>query len=175
MSEGKLITPLDHFVASLTATPAVLEPAPGASRQDVASAIEANGGQVVARTFGTSLQVTVPLRSLEVLATSPLVGTLGYNGDTSGWGAQVTAATAKLDAFLTRLVSFLAATPVMVSTADGLQPEDRLVVAQLGGTIKSELGIVDAYTADLPLDRLAELAGLPRVRSVAYDTPLFPS
>ena len=62
--------------------------------------------------------------------------------------------------------------PLIVQTVDGLRDEDRQVIAMLGGRVKDDLHIIDAFSAELPIDALSSLVLSPRVRRIYYDSPL---
>lgn len=59
--------------------------------------------------------------------------------------------------------------PVIVQTVDGLKDEDKSAVAALGGRIKRDLHLVEAFSADLPLASIPLLALNQRVKKIYYD------
>jgi hypothetical protein len=62
--------------------------------------------------------------------------------------------------------------PVIVQTVDGLKKEDEQTVKSLGGTIKKNLYIVNAFSADLPAKAIPILALNPRVTKIYYDAKI---
>ncbi|NDD28555.1 MAG: hypothetical protein EB084_09860 [Proteobacteria bacterium] len=61
---------------------------------------------------------------------------------------------------------------VIVQTIDGLKDDDRNMLATLGGRLKDDLHIIDAYSAEVALSALPALALSPRVKLISYDAPL---
>jgi len=79
----------------------------------------------------------------------------------------------KFDRYLIELLSFIEQTSIIVQTIDGLKEEDRVKVEELGGKVKNNLGIINSYSAILPLNRIEGLAEFSRVVHIWYDRPLF--
>ena len=59
--------------------------------------------------------------------------------------------------------------PVIVQTVDGLKDDDRRVVQALGGRIKDDLYIINAFSADLSTKALEMLILSPRVTRIFHD------
>ncbi|MCL5035879.1 MAG: hypothetical protein M1269_02065 [Chloroflexi bacterium] len=59
--------------------------------------------------------------------------------------------------------------PLIIQTLDGLKDEDRQVVQSLGGKVKDDLYIINAFSADLPSKALSSLVLSPRITRVYYD------
>ncbi|MDQ6868696.1 MAG: hypothetical protein M3178_09930 [Pseudomonadota bacterium] len=98
-----------------------------------------------------------------------------FDGDKSYVFGHDTKPNSKLDRYLTELIDYLRATPIIVQTRDGLTDEDAAMIHAYGGVIKANLSIVNAYSASLPLARLGELAAWDRVTQISYDKTLIPS
>lgn len=77
----------------------------------------------------------------------------------------------KLDPILRNIVAQknMKVVPVIIQTADGLTDQDRKTVASLGGTIKDDLYIISAYSAELPVEAVATLAAALRIRKIYFD------
>ncbi len=61
---------------------------------------------------------------------------------------------------------------VIVKTVDRLNDEDRATVERLGGHVKADLYIVNAYSASLPKDGITTLSDSPRVVMLYFDSPV---
>jgi serine protease AprX len=59
--------------------------------------------------------------------------------------------------------------PVIVQTEDGLKNEDRQVMATLGGKVKDDLYIINAFSAEINASALSSLILSPRIRRIFYD------
>lgn len=85
----------------------------------------------------------------------------------------------KLDAFLrNRLASGIDNTTpisVIVQTTDGLKSEDKRTVEGLGGTIKDDLYIIKAFSADLTPKAIDMLILSPRVVRIFNDSAVHAS
>ncbi|MFP4496952.1 MAG: hypothetical protein ACLFQV_01975 [Vulcanimicrobiota bacterium] len=76
----------------------------------------------------------------------------------------------KLDPILKDIVNQNPATvPVIIQTVDGLKDEDRKKVNELGGKIKDDLYIINAFSADMSSDAVLKLIQSPRIVKVYYD------
>jgi hypothetical protein len=62
--------------------------------------------------------------------------------------------------------------PVIIQTEDGLKAEDRTVVSALGGRVKDDLYIINAFSADLSVAGIESLVLSPRVRRIYLDGPV---
>lgn len=62
--------------------------------------------------------------------------------------------------------------PVIVQTIDGLKDDDRRVVDTLGGRIKDDLYIINAFSADMTVAAITSLILSPRVVRIYYDAPV---
>lgn len=82
----------------------------------------------------------------------------------------------KLDPRLVEMLAHREVAPptvsVIVQTENGLKDEDRRVIQTLGGRVKDDLHIINAFSADIPLAALEVLVLGPRVVRVHYDAPL---
>jgi hypothetical protein len=58
---------------------------------------------------------------------------------------------------------------VIIQTPDGLKNEDRSLVEKLGGKIKHDLYIINAFSADIMSEGLIELAENPRITRIYLD------
>ncbi|MEW6282792.1 MAG: hypothetical protein AB1758_29545 [Candidatus Eremiobacterota bacterium] len=61
---------------------------------------------------------------------------------------------------------------VIVQTVDGLKDEDRRTLTTLRGTVKDDLYIINAFSADIPRGALETLILAPRVVKVYHDAPV---
>lgn len=59
--------------------------------------------------------------------------------------------------------------PVIIQTTDGLKKEDQKNLETLGGKLKDDLHIIDAFSADIPLSSLKLLALNTRVVRIFHD------
>jgi hypothetical protein len=59
--------------------------------------------------------------------------------------------------------------PVIIQTIDGIQEEDRPIILALGGKIKRDLHIINAFSVDISLDALPSLVLNPRIQRIFYD------
>lgn len=59
--------------------------------------------------------------------------------------------------------------PVIVQTEDGLTPRHETVVRSLGGTVKDDLYIISAFSADMPASAIPLLVLSPGIKRVYYD------
>lgn len=59
--------------------------------------------------------------------------------------------------------------PVIIQTVDGLKKEDRTTVEALGGKVKDDLYIINAFSADIPLTSVKLLVLNQRVKKIFYD------
>ncbi|MDQ7821795.1 MAG: hypothetical protein RDV48_03265 [Candidatus Eremiobacteraeota bacterium] len=77
----------------------------------------------------------------------------------------------KLDPDLYRKLKDDCAEPVqvIVQTQDGLKEDDRKIMKTLGGKIKDDLYIINAFSAELPCMALKSLILSPRVVRVYFD------
>ncbi|MCE1248041.1 MAG: hypothetical protein LWY06_15475 [Firmicutes bacterium] len=76
----------------------------------------------------------------------------------------------KLDPLLLDIVTQTGATlPLIVQTVDGLKDEDRAKVNQLGGKIKDDLYIINAFSAEMSTDAVLEMIKSERVVRIYYD------
>jgi hypothetical protein len=64
--------------------------------------------------------------------------------------------------------------PVIVQTIDGLKDDDRLVVERLGGKVKDDLYIINAFSAELGVGAIESLVLSPRVTKIYFDAPVRP-
>lgn len=58
---------------------------------------------------------------------------------------------------------------VIVQTEDGLTDDDKSLVKRLGGTVKDNLYIINAFSADIPAEGLKKMILSPRVLKVFND------
>jgi hypothetical protein len=76
----------------------------------------------------------------------------------------------KLDPLLQDIVTANPATiPVIIQTADGLKDPDREMVTKLGGKVKDDLYIINAFSADMPTEAVLKLIRNSRILKVYYD------
>ena len=61
---------------------------------------------------------------------------------------------------------------VIVQAATGRTADAAAAITAAGGTITSELPLVDGYAATVPADRLQQLADSPAVRAISHDAPV---
>lgn len=82
----------------------------------------------------------------------------------------------KLDPRLVEMVRHPESAPptvsVIVQTPDGLKDDDHRVLQTLGGRVKDDLHIINAFSADISLAALEALVLSPRVLRVHYDAQL---
>ena len=64
----------------------------------------------------------------------------------------------------------LASVPVIVQTTDGLKDSDRRGVEKLGGKVKDDLYIINAFSADLSSEAILEMIKSPRVKRIFFDS-----
>lgn len=62
--------------------------------------------------------------------------------------------------------------PVIVQTVDGLKDDDRRVVQALGGRIKDDLYIINAFSAEMSVEALESLILSPRIVKIYHDAPI---
>lgn len=58
---------------------------------------------------------------------------------------------------------------VIIQTKDGLQDSDRRLVESVGGKVKDDLYIINAFSADIPVKGLKKLILSPRIVRVFND------
>ncbi|MCD4784464.1 MAG: hypothetical protein K8T10_11640 [Candidatus Eremiobacteraeota bacterium] len=76
----------------------------------------------------------------------------------------------KLDPLLMDIVNQNPATvPIIIQTIDGLKDADREKVDGLGGKVKDDLYIINAFSADMSTDAIVELIKESRIIKVYYD------
>lgn len=76
----------------------------------------------------------------------------------------------KLDPLLMDIVNQNPATvPIIIQTIDGLKEVDRKKVDELGGKVKDDLYIINAFSADMSTDAIVELIKESRILKVYYD------
>jgi hypothetical protein len=76
----------------------------------------------------------------------------------------------KLDPLLMDIVTQTGATvPLIVQTIDGLKDEDRAKVAALGGKVKDDLYIINAFSAEMSTDAVLEIIKSDRIVRIYYD------
>ena len=75
----------------------------------------------------------------------------------------------KLDPLLQDIVMNSATVPIIIQTTDGLKDEDRQRVTRVGGRVKDDLYIINAFSADIPTEGILQLIGLSRILKVYYD------
>ena len=76
----------------------------------------------------------------------------------------------KLDPILLDIVNQNPATiPIIIQTIDGLKDEDRKRVEELGGKVKDDLYIINAFSAEMSSDAVVSLIESPRITRVYYD------
>jgi len=61
---------------------------------------------------------------------------------------------------------------VIIQTVDGLQNEDKQLLASVGGKIKDNLYIINAFSADVSTTNLSSLVLSPRVVKIYYDAQI---
>lgn len=77
----------------------------------------------------------------------------------------------KLDPILQDIVTQTTATvPLIVQTPDGLKDEDKELVEKLGGRVKDNLYIINAFSADISTDAVLELIKNSRIVRIYYDS-----
>lgn len=59
--------------------------------------------------------------------------------------------------------------PVIIQTLDGFKKEDRRNVETLGGRVKDDLYIIDAFSADIPLSSIKLLVLNSRIKRIFHD------
>lgn len=62
--------------------------------------------------------------------------------------------------------------PVIIQTTDGLMPEDYNFIEAGGGKIKDDLKIINAFSADIRIDKVFQTASSERVSYITYDAKL---
>lgn len=85
---------------------------------------------------------------------------------------QATMQNKKLDPTLRSLMNNVASDEplqVIVKTVDGLKDDDRRTVSGLGGTVKDDLYIINAFSADLSPKAIEMLMLSPRVEKIFSD------
>lgn len=76
----------------------------------------------------------------------------------------------KLDPILKDIVNQNPATvPIIIQTVDGLTDYDKKLVEKLGGKVKDNLYIINAFSADMSSDAVKELIKDSRIVKVYYD------
>lgn len=76
----------------------------------------------------------------------------------------------KLDPILKDIVNQNPATvPIIIQTVDGLKDADRNKVKELGGKVKDDLYIINAFSAEMSSDAIMDLIKSSRVTKVYYD------
>jgi hypothetical protein len=76
----------------------------------------------------------------------------------------------KLDPLLQDIVKSSSATlPIIIQTSDGLKDEDRRQVSDLGGRVKDDLYIINAFSAEMPTEGILKLVKKNRVLKIYYD------
>jgi len=76
----------------------------------------------------------------------------------------------KLDPLLMDIVNQNPATvPIIIQTVDGLKDAYRKKVDELGGKVKDDLYIINAFSADMSTDAVVELIKDSRIVKVYYD------
>lgn len=58
---------------------------------------------------------------------------------------------------------------VIIQTKDGLQDSDRRLVESVGGKVKDDLYIINAFSADIPVKGLKKLILSPRIVRIFND------
>ena len=167
----KIMSPLDELVGYMHNTPlkivASLDSASILNRQ-----IESLGGVLKSPLSGNILTAELPLDTINAFAYSTNVRCVIFDGKAgilSGKYEQE----GKFDKYLVELLILLRSTRIIVQTEDGyLKEEDISKVQELGGEVKKRLEIVDSYSANLPLCKIADLSNFSRVRRIYYDTKL---
>jgi hypothetical protein len=77
----------------------------------------------------------------------------------------------KLDPILRDIVKSNSMTiPVIIQTEDGLKDVDRKRIEELGGKVKDDLYIINAFSADISTDSIRELIKDSRVKKVYFDS-----
>ncbi|GMU56591.1 MAG: hypothetical protein AMXMBFR33_57370 [Candidatus Xenobia bacterium] len=61
---------------------------------------------------------------------------------------------------------------VIIQTVDGLKDDDRRMVSTLRGTVKDDLYIINAFSADVPRSALNSLILSPRVVRIYNDSEI---
>lgn len=59
--------------------------------------------------------------------------------------------------------------PVIIQTPDGLKDSDKALIKSVGGKIKDDLYIINAFSADIPIDGLKKIILSPRILKVFND------
>lgn len=76
----------------------------------------------------------------------------------------------KLDPLLQDIVVSNSATvPVIIQTTDGLKDEDRAQVNKLGGKVKDDLYIINAFSAEMPTEGILKMIQTSRIMKIYYD------
>lgn len=95
---------------------------------------------------------------------------------TSGLGGmgkdEATLRNEKLDVYLRTVIGHGGndPLPVIVQTIDGLKPEDKRTIEGLNGTIKDDLYIIKAFSADLTPKAIEMLILSPRIVRIFHDS-----
>lgn len=77
----------------------------------------------------------------------------------------------KLDPILLDIVGQDGVTvPLIVQTVDGLQEEDQKAISSLGGRVKDNLYIINAFSAEMSTDAVMELIKSERIVRIYYDS-----
>ena len=58
---------------------------------------------------------------------------------------------------------------VIIQTLDGLKDDDKKLLEKLGGKIRDNLYIINAFSAEIPLNAIKTLILSPRVKKLYYD------
>lgn len=61
---------------------------------------------------------------------------------------------------------------VIVQTVDGLKDDDRRVVQALGGRVKDDLYIINAFSAEMGVEAIQSLIMSPRVVKIYHDAAI---
>lgn len=76
----------------------------------------------------------------------------------------------KLDPLLQDIVTASESTlPIIIQTKDGLKDEDRKQVDRLGGKVKDDLYIINAFSADMPSEGILKMISQSRILKMYYD------
>lgn len=78
---------------------------------------------------------------------------------------------AKLDADLMMRIGDVGSAPihVIVQTPDGLKDSDRNLIKSVGGRVKDDLYIINAFSADIPSKGIRKLVLSPRIVRIFND------
>ena len=169
MNSGKIISPLDELIGYLDKIPLIVESLPTTLISIILEEIREIDGEVTQIYYGNNLKVNVRLDQIKRLAQSRNIQKIKFDGNVQLLNCSYSKECYVLDKHLEEILLLSESTPVIIHVSKVLGKSDENIISDLCTTYKHHGKIARAYSANIALRRIMELAPIADVSGIQYD------